>query len=206
MFNSVKYLKSLLPPCNSIVRQHLQESINCGTLTTRHLSITSPLCKIVRVAKFRYSLQEKEKPKLDVTSGVQPSPQSFPDANTHSTLFNGIPFSSLPILNMKATKNNTIFSVTNAEGVVSMVWSSGIEGFKKAKKGTSTAAQQAAVTFGVRCRRNGFDTVRLAIQGFGPGRMHGTMGLQLAGLKIVSITDTTKVTAAPPRPPKPRRV
>ena len=40
----------------------------------------------------------------------------YPDENTPSRLFNGIPFSNIPICNIKASKNNTIISVTDAKG------------------------------------------------------------------------------------------
>jgi small subunit ribosomal protein S11 len=40
----------------------------------------------------------------------------YPDENTPTRLFNGIPFRDLPICDIKASKNNTIISVSNAQG------------------------------------------------------------------------------------------
>jgi len=40
----------------------------------------------------------------------------FPDENTGNRLFNGIRFADLPICNIKATPNNTIISLCNAQG------------------------------------------------------------------------------------------
>ena len=40
----------------------------------------------------------------------------FPDENTPNRLFNGIRFADLPICNIKATPNNTIISLCNAQG------------------------------------------------------------------------------------------
>jgi small subunit ribosomal protein S11 len=40
----------------------------------------------------------------------------YPDENTPTKLFNGIPFRDVPICDVKASKNNTIISVSNAQG------------------------------------------------------------------------------------------
>lgn len=72
----------------------------------------------------------------------------FPDADTPSRLFNGVPYKELHIVNIKSTPNNTIMSLTNFNGDVLSLHTAGIEGFKNAKKGTNLAAQQAAITFG----------------------------------------------------------
>lgn len=55
----------------------------------------------------------------------------YPDENTPTRLFNGIPFRDIPICDVKASKNNTIISVSNTQGgflllclLVSMVFCS----------------------------------------------------------------------------------
>lgn len=40
----------------------------------------------------------------------------YPDENTPTRLFNGIPFRDVPICNIKASKNNTIITISNAKG------------------------------------------------------------------------------------------
>lgn len=40
----------------------------------------------------------------------------FPNIDTPDKLFDGIPFKELPIFNIKATKNNTIMSLTDFKG------------------------------------------------------------------------------------------
>ncbi|XP_078042720.1 mitochondrial ribosomal protein S11 [Augochlora pura] len=130
----------------------------------------------------------------------------FPDDNTPKELFNGIMFKDLPIINVKATPNNTILTLTDSKGLVQAIHSAGIEGFKNAKKGTNIAGQQAANTFGLKTVRAGTKTVRLTLQGIGPGRMAAIKGLELAGITIISITDTTRVSWNPPRPKKQRRI
>lgn len=52
----------------------------------------------------------------------------------------------------------------------------------------------------------GVDTIRIAIQGLGPGRMSSVKGLQMGGMKIVAIADTTPISWKPPRARKARRL
>lgn len=40
----------------------------------------------------------------------------YPDENTPTRLFNGTPFREVPICDIKASKNNTIISVSDAQG------------------------------------------------------------------------------------------
>jgi small subunit ribosomal protein S11 len=40
----------------------------------------------------------------------------------------------------------------------------------------------------------GISTIRVAIQGLGPGRISSIKGLQMSGLKIVAIADVTPIT------------
>jgi hypothetical protein len=61
-------------------------------------------------------------------------------------LFDGTPYKQLPICNIRVSHNNTIFTLTDAAGVVKVIKSCGIEGFKNTKKGTNIAAQTTAIT------------------------------------------------------------
>ncbi|CAK9831282.1 30S ribosomal protein S11, chloroplastic [Anthophora retusa] len=90
--------------------------------------------------------------------------------------------------------------------MIIMINSAGIEGFKNTRKGTNIAAQQTAITFCNRIIEKGFKTVRVRIQGIGPGRMGVIKGFELSGLNVVSITDDTRVSWNPPRPRKRRRI
>ena len=40
----------------------------------------------------------------------------FPDVNTPNRLFDGIPYRQLPVINIKACKNNTIMNLTDYKG------------------------------------------------------------------------------------------
>ncbi|CAL7945854.1 unnamed protein product [Xylocopa violacea] len=130
----------------------------------------------------------------------------FPDTSTPYQLFDGVPFNQLHIINVKATRNNTIMTITDSKGLLIALHSAGFEGFKNTRKGTNIAAQQAALTFGTRIMKNWTKTVRLRMQGIGPGRMGSIKGFQLSGLNVVCITDDTRVSWNPPRPRKQRRI
>lgn len=78
-----------------------------------------------------------------------------------------------------------------------MIRSCGVEGFKNTKKGTNIAAQSTAISFCQRVVDRGIKQARVNVRGLGPGRMSAIKGLQMAGLNIVSITDSTRVSFAP---------
>lgn len=81
-----------------------------------------------------------------------------------------------------------------------------MEGFKNTRKGTNIAAQATAITIGTKIMERGTKVVRVTVRGLGPGRMSAIKGLQMSGLEIVSITDTTPVSWNPPRPRKQRKL
>lgn len=154
----------------------------------------------------------------------------FPDANTPTSLINGVPFNEIPICHIRVSPNNTIISITDAKGVPQFIRSCGIEGFKNTRKGTNIAAQATAISISTRAIERGYKTVRVTVRGLGPGRMvsitssftdgcypilalstcfpfqSAIKGLEMAGLNIVSITDTTPVSWNPPRPRKQRKL
>ncbi|KOC66974.1 30S ribosomal protein S11, chloroplastic [Habropoda laboriosa] len=184
----------------------------CLTFThVRDMHITSNVAKEFRVGSYKVRASAKGKSAamdgegtVDV-SGAMETVALFPDSKTPYKLFDGIPYNQLHIINIKSTHNNTIMSFTDAKLLIS-IHSAGIEGFKNTKKGTNVAAQQAALTFGTRILETGVLSVRLRIQGIGPGRMGCIKGFQLSGLNIVSLTDDTRVSWNPPRPRKQRRI
>ncbi|KAF2881379.1 hypothetical protein ILUMI_24793 [Ignelater luminosus] len=130
----------------------------------------------------------------------------FPDEDTPNRLFHGTPFKELPIFNIRVSPNNTILSLTDYKGVPKLIRSCGVEGFKHTKKGTNIAAQATAITIGTKAMERGIKTVRVSVRGLGPGRMSAIKGLQMSGLNIVSITDSTRVSWNPPRPRKAKKL
>ncbi|XP_046823147.1 30S ribosomal protein S11 [Vespa crabro] len=157
----------------------------------------------IRVGSNKYNLVEGE-----VEGSVHNLDQTklFPEEDTPNWIFKGIPYKELPIVNIKATHNNTILSLTDYQGKVLAVHSAGREGFKNTRKGTNVAAQQTAVSFSETIRNKCTPVIRVRVGGLGSGRMAALKGLQLSGIEIISITDSTKVSWCPQRPRKPRRI
>uniref|UniRef100_A0A6P7H7J6 28S ribosomal protein S11, mitochondrial n=1 Tax=Diabrotica virgifera virgifera TaxID=50390 RepID=A0A6P7H7J6_DIAVI len=142
---------------------------------------------------------------IDIDSAITKR-DLFPTIDTPNKLFNGIPFKDLPIFNIRVTRNNTILCLTDAKGTPKLTRSCGVEGFKNTKKGTNIAAQATAISAGTKALDQGHKIVRVRVRGLGPGRMASIKGLQMSGLDIVSITDSTKVSWNGPRPRKQRKL
>lgn len=95
----------------------------------------------------------------------------YPEEETPTTLFYGIPFNEIPIVNIKVSPNNTIINITNAKGVPQIHRSCGMEGFKNTRKGTNIAAQATAISMSGKILERGIKAVRISVRGLGPGRM-----------------------------------
>jgi len=175
------------------------------------ISTNAMLCKVEDRKEMLASLPKKDEgtageKSIDIDSLIFKKENLFPDKDTPTQLFNGIPFNELPICNIKVSKNNTIISFTDYKGLPRLLRSCGMEGFKNTRKGTNIAAQATAISISSRAMDLGWKTVRVTVGGLGPGRMSAIKGLQMGGLNIVSITDTTPVSWNPPRPRKQRRL
>uniref|UniRef100_A0AC35GVD4 Ribosomal protein S11 n=1 Tax=Panagrolaimus sp. PS1159 TaxID=55785 RepID=A0AC35GVD4_9BILA len=132
--------------------------------------------------------------------------QYLPLPETMKKEFNGIPYNELPILHIKATKNNTLIHATDSKYKAIMYTSCRLEGFKNARKKTNIAGQTTGIAAGQRLLRRGINTIRVCVKGIGPGRMTAVQGLASAGVNVVSITDRTPLCELGPRPRKIRRV
>jgi small subunit ribosomal protein S11 len=105
-----------------------------------------------------------------------------------------------------ASFNNTIVSITDANGNV-VCWSnSGSQGFKGSRKSTPFAAQRAAEKCANTAMRYGLREVEIRVKGPGAGRESAVSALQQAGLRISSIEDVTPLPHNGCRPAKRRRV
>ncbi len=110
------------------------------------------------------------------------------------------------LAHIKATFNNTIVTLTDMNGET-LSWSSaGAVGFKGARKSTPFAAGRAAEKAGNEARRMGLQEVDVRVQGPGAGREQAVLNLQNAGLRVLTIEDTTPLPHNGCRPPKKRRV
>jgi|TARA_B100001765_G_scaffold165141_1_gene108581 small subunit ribosomal protein S11 len=110
------------------------------------------------------------------------------------------------IAHIQASFNNTIITITDAEGNV-VAWSSaGGIGFKGSRKGTPFAATQAAINAGNAAKGFGMRSVEVKVKGPGSGRESAIRALQTIGLDVRMISDVTPVPHNGCRPPKRRRV
>jgi small subunit ribosomal protein S11 len=110
------------------------------------------------------------------------------------------------IVNIQATFNNTIITISDNGGNV-VAWSSGgTKGFKGTRKGTPFAAQIAAEDAAKKAASVGMKTVSVYVKGPGPGREPAIRSIQASGLKITFIRDITPIPHNGCRPPGRRRV
>lgn len=107
---------------------------------------------------------------------------------------------------IKATFNNVLVSVTDANGNVLSWSSSGKEGFKGSRKNTPYAAQLSAETAAKAAHEMGLRKVEVFVKGPGSGREAAVRALASSGLEVTSIKDRTPIPHNGCRPPKRRRV
>jgi small subunit ribosomal protein S11 len=110
------------------------------------------------------------------------------------------------IVHIKASFNNTLISITDAEGAAICQDSGGSVGFKGSRKSTPFAAQKAAEKCARTAMRFGLREVEIRVKGPGSGRESAISAVQQAGLRISSIEDVTPIPHNGCRPPKRRRV
>ena len=110
------------------------------------------------------------------------------------------------VAHVAATFNNTMITITDAQGNT-IAWSSaGAQGFKGSRKSTPYAAQVAAEDAGRKARDHGMETLEIEVNGPGSGRESALRALQAVGFSISAIRDTTPVPHNGCRPRKRRRV
>lgn len=107
---------------------------------------------------------------------------------------------------IQSSFNNTIVTLTDAQGNALSWASAGGLGFRGSRKSTPYAAQVAAETATKAALVHGLKTVDVFVKGPGSGREAAIRALQAAGLQVLSIEDCTPVPHNGCRPPKRRRV
>jgi small subunit ribosomal protein S11 len=110
------------------------------------------------------------------------------------------------IAHIQSTFNNTIVTITDANGNVITWASAGSVGFKGSRKSTPFAAQLAAEQAAKKAMEQGMKSIEVYIKGPGAGREAALRSLQAAGLRIDLIRDVTPIPHNGCRPPKRRRV
>ena len=110
------------------------------------------------------------------------------------------------VAHVSATFNNTMITITDAQGNT-IAWSSaGAQGFKGSRKSTPFAAQMAAETAGRKAAEHGMRQLEVMVRGPGSGRESALRALQSVGFQITNIRDVTPIPHNGCRPRKKRRV
>ena len=107
---------------------------------------------------------------------------------------------------IQSSFNNTIVTLTDAQGNALSWASAGGLGFRGSRKSTPYAAQMAAETATKAALVHGLKSVDVMVKGPGSGREAAIRALQACGLEVTSIKDVTPVPHNGCRPPKRRRV
>ena len=110
------------------------------------------------------------------------------------------------VAHVNASFNNTMITITDAQGNAISWSSSGTMGFKGSRKSTPFAAQMAAEDAGRKAMEHGVKTLEVNVSGPGSGRESALRALQSVGFTITTIRDVTPIPHNGCRPPKRRRV
>jgi small subunit ribosomal protein S11 len=110
------------------------------------------------------------------------------------------------VAHVQASFNNTMITITDAQGNTIAWSSSGSLGFKGSRKSTPYAAQVAAEEAGRKAMEHGMRTIEVNVSGPGSGRESALRALQAVGFTVTSIKDVTPIPHNGCRPPKRRRV
>lgn len=110
------------------------------------------------------------------------------------------------VAHVNASFNNTMVTITDAQGNAISWSSAGLCGFKGSRKSTPYAAQMAAEDAGKKASEHGVRTLEVEVKGPGSGRESALRALQSVGFTITSIRDVTSIPHNGVRPSKRRRV
>jgi small subunit ribosomal protein S11 len=110
------------------------------------------------------------------------------------------------VAHVNSTFNNTMITITDAQGNAISWSSAGMQGFKGSRKSTPYAAQVAAEDAAKKALEHGMKTLEVEVRGPGSGRESALRALQAAGFYITSIRDVTSIPHNGVRPRKKRRV
>ena len=110
------------------------------------------------------------------------------------------------VVHVNSTFNNTMVTITDAQGNAISWSSAGAHGFKGSRKSTPYAAQVAAEDAGRKAAEHGMKTVEVLVKGPGAGRESALRAFQALGLVVTAIKDVTGVPHNGCRPPKRRRI
>ncbi|MEI7621068.1 MAG: 30S ribosomal protein S11 [Candidatus Moraniibacteriota bacterium] len=107
---------------------------------------------------------------------------------------------------IKCTYNNTMVMIADANGSMLAWASSGLLGFKGAKKATPYAATQVVHDVTEKVKKYGVQDLEVFVKGVGSGRESSIRTLANKGFNLISIKDMTPIPHNGCRPKKPRRI
>jgi small subunit ribosomal protein S11 len=110
------------------------------------------------------------------------------------------------VAHVNATFNNTMITISDAQGNAIAWSSSGTMGFKGSRKSTPYAAQLAGEDAGNKAIEHGMKILEVEVKGPGAGRESALRALQAVGFTITAIRDVTPIPHNGCRPRKRRRV
>ncbi len=110
------------------------------------------------------------------------------------------------VAHVHSTFNNTMITITDAQGNTISWSSAGAQGFKGSRKSTPYAAQMAAEDAGNKAAEHGMKTLEVEVRGPGSGRESALRALQSIGFVITAIRDVSTIPHNGCRPRKRRRV
>ncbi|PIU07389.1 MAG: 30S ribosomal protein S11 [Candidatus Moranbacteria bacterium CG_4_8_14_3_um_filter_34_16] len=107
---------------------------------------------------------------------------------------------------IKCSYNNTLVSISDLNGNVLGWASSGLLGFKGAKKATPYAATQVVANVSEKVKKYGVKELEVFVKGVGSGREASIRTLAGNGFDLSLIKDITPIPHNGCRPKKPRRI
>ena len=109
------------------------------------------------------------------------------------------------VAHVNSSFNNTMITITDAQGNAISWSSAGAQGFKGSRKSTPYAAQIAAEDAGKKAQEHGVKTLEVEVQGPGSGRESALRAFAALGFMVTAIRDVTPIAHNGCRPPKRRR-
>jgi small subunit ribosomal protein S11 len=110
------------------------------------------------------------------------------------------------VAHVNASFNNTMITISDAQGNAISWSSAGAMGFKGSRKSTPYAAQMAAEDAGRKAQEHGMQVLEVFVKGPGSGRESALRALSAVGFQINLIQDVTPIPHNGCRPRKRRRV
>ena len=107
---------------------------------------------------------------------------------------------------IRCSYNNTAVNIADAQGNILAWATSGLMGFKGAKKATPYAATQVVASVTEKVKKYGLKELEVFVKGVGSGRESSIRALANNGFDLILIKDITPIPHNGCRAKKPRRV